>query len=224
MKMSVRFLIRTHALGKSLLTISKQINSTSTYSTCGSTALLAQSFARKSAFASLNYTTTATTSNKSVTPQWTTIYHLPLIRLAAGFQRLKIYQGLLTALALPISFTLTQFGTITPNSVVIVGAIGVTGLATLTIFSLLVRNVVGFIYINDELNKVKLAYVNFWGKRMDAIIDINDLDVEWAKVRPTAFNLYQKIRLYSDKTKSFKLMLNYGVIVEPETFSGIFGE
>uniref|UniRef100_A0A034WKV8 Transmembrane protein 186 n=1 Tax=Bactrocera dorsalis TaxID=27457 RepID=A0A034WKV8_BACDO len=222
--MSLSLLIRTHALGKSLLTISKQLQFSNAYSTYGSTALLAQSFTCKSTFGSLNYTTTATTNNKSATPQWTTIYRLPLIRLAAGFQRLKIYQGVLTALALPISFTLTEFGTISPNSVAIVGAIGVSGLVTLTLFSLLIRNVVGFIYINDELNKVKVAYVDFWGKRTDAIIDINDLDVEWAKARPTAFNLYQKIRLYSDDTKSFKLLLNYGVIVEPETFCGIFGE
>lgn len=224
--MSISLLKRTHAIGKSLIHITKQINFSCTYSSCASTALLAQSttFARKSTPASLNYATTATTSVAGVTPQWTTIYRLPLIRLAAGFQRLKIYQGLLTTLALPISFTLSQFGTITPNSVAIVGVIGVSGLMTLTLFSLLVRNVVGFIYVNDELNKVKLAYVDFWGKRTDAIVDIDDLNVDWAKLRPTAFNLYQKIRLYSDKTKAFKLMLNYGVIVEPETFAGIFGE
>lgn len=222
--MSVNLLIRTHAIGNSLIHLSKQIKFPREYSTCGSTALLAQSFARKSTFGSLSYTTTAATSNKSSTPQWTTIYRLPLIRLAASFQRLKIYQGLFIMLSVPVSFTLSQFGTITPNLVTIVGAIGVSGLMTLSIFSLLVRNVVGFIYINDDRNKVKVAYVDFWGKRADAIIDIDDLDIDWAKAHPTAFNLYQKIRLYSDETKSFKLMTNYAVIVEPETFTGIFGE
>ncbi|CAD7011333.1 unnamed protein product [Ceratitis capitata] len=219
--MSVNLVIRAYTKGKTLHHLYKQAHFRNVYTTCSSSTKLAQSYVTNPTFSSVNYATNAS-ANK--TTEWTTIYRLPLIRLAAGFQRLKIYQGLFTTIALPISFGLSQVGHISPSSVAIVGSIGVSGLVTLSLFSLLIRNLIGFIYINNELDKVKVAYVDFWGKRCESIIDINDLDVDWSKARPTAFNIYQKIRLYSDKNQMYKLMLNYGVIVEPQTFTGIFGE
>ncbi|XP_036334564.1 transmembrane protein 186 [Rhagoletis pomonella] len=222
--MSICCLIRKRVCVNLLYHPPSQVYLFNTYSICSRTSLLAQPAALKSNFGSVNYATAASTATGSKSNEWLTIYRLPLIRLAAGFQRLKIYQGGLTALALPITIGLSELGQVSPNSVAIVGVIGASGLLTLSLCSLVVRNVVGFMYINEERDKVKVAYVNYWGKRCEAVVDINDLDVDWTKVRPTVFNLYQKIRLYSNKNQSFKLLMNYGVVVEPEIFTEIFGE
>ncbi|XP_053963196.1 transmembrane protein 186 [Anastrepha ludens] len=225
--MSVSCLIRARASGNWLCHLSKQNYFSSANTSRSSSSLLAQSAAYKPTLCSANYATTATTTSTAsdnASTNWTTIYRLPLIRLAAGFQRLKIYQGTLTTLAVPAAFGLSQAEHVSPDSVLVISAIGVSGLLTLSLCSLVVRNVIGFIYINEERDKVKFAYVDFWGKRCETVIDIADLDVDWTKVRPTVFNIYQKIRLYGNKAQSFKLLSNYGVIVEPDIFTAIFGE
>ncbi|XP_067627655.1 transmembrane protein 186 [Eurosta solidaginis] len=203
----------------------KRIHLRSAYSKCSTTvptSLLAQS---TKIIDAANYAAAATAATtQSNTTNWITIYRLPLIRLVAGFQRLKIYQGSLTALAVPISFALSQADFVSSGAVVVIAAIGGTGLITLALCGIIARNIVGFIYVNEDCDKVKLAYVDYWGKRCHVIAALNDLDIDWGKEGPAAFNVYQNIPLYSDKKQEFKLILNYGIIEEPETFAGIFGE
>ncbi|KAH8299440.1 hypothetical protein KR044_001459, partial [Drosophila immigrans] len=171
--------------------------------------------------------TTASTKNLSVGDgftDWRPIYHLPSIRWVAAFNRLKMYQAAVTAAATPLAFTLTQAGQVSGDALGICASIGVSGLITLSLGSYVASNVIGYIYINDQEDRLKLAYVDFWGRRQEAMVDIEDILPDWELKRTTRLGFYQPICLRTDKKQRFKLLQRFGVITDPLIFEGLFGQ
>lgn len=155
--------------------------------------------------------------------EWRTIYSLPSIRLVAALSKLKVYQGAITVAGLPIAFALGQTGQLTTDVFGIYAAIGVSGLATLSLVSLAARNLVGFIYINEQQDLLKLAYVDFWGRRKETLVDTEDLLPNWEQSTASRLKFVVPISLRSDPKQRYKLLNRFGQVSDPELFEGLFG-
>ncbi|XP_034107685.1 transmembrane protein 186 [Drosophila albomicans] len=170
---------------------------------------------------------TATTKKLAVEDgftDWRPIYQLPLIRWIAAFNRLKNYQAAVTLAATPLAFTLSQAGQVSGEAIGICASLGVSGLITLSLGSYLTSNIIGFIYINDQQDQLRLAYVDFWGRRQEALVDIEDILPDWELKRTTRLGFYQPICLRTDKKQRFKILQRFGVITDPLIFEGLFGQ
>lgn len=85
--------------------------------------------------------------------------------------------------------------------------------------SLIGYNVVGFIYYNEKTDEVKLAYVNYWGKRKDAIIKGEDIiPISSSPPSRSNWDLFVSLRRYSTD-ESWKLALKHGQILDKKLFS-----
>ncbi|XP_064536592.1 transmembrane protein 186 isoform X1 [Drosophila montana] len=156
--------------------------------------------------------------------EWRPIYRLPLIRLVAAFNRLKIYQALITVAGTPVAIALENAGQVSGDVLGIYTAIGVTGLMTLSLASYVATNIIGFIYINDHQDQLKLAYVDFWGRRKELLVDIEDLLPDWEPKSRRRLGFYQPICLRTDKKQRYKLLHRFGIITDPLLFEGLFGQ
>ncbi|EDV98068.1 transmembrane protein 186 [Drosophila grimshawi] len=157
--------------------------------------------------------------------EWRPIYKLPLIRLIAAFNRLKVYQAIVTVAGTPLAFALQQAGQVSEDALGIYAAIGVSGLVTLSLGSYVARNIIGFIYINDHQDQLRLAYVDFWGRRKEQLVDIEDLLPDWEPHSTRRLGgFYQPICLRNDDKLRFKLLHRFGVITDPLLFEGLFGQ
>ncbi|TMW53634.1 hypothetical protein DOY81_001271, partial [Sarcophaga bullata] len=156
--------------------------------------------------------------NNNYNDDWRIIYRLDLIRLASAFNRVKIPYGFLNGITVPGAFALEQASHLPPSTSLLIAIVGLSSWCTLAICSFFVRNLVGIIYINDTGDKLKLAYVDYWGKRQDACIDLNDLIPESEKAKPSKFDFYQTLCLYSDNKIKYKLLQRFGSIEDHRRF------
>lgn len=154
---------------------------------------------------------------------WSEIYRLPIIRLTSAFNKLKIYQAFLTVAGTPLALALEQAGHLDPNVGFIFGTLGITGVLTLSLCSWPLQKLIGFIYINKDNDKVKVDYVDFWGRRQHTILAIEDILMPW-EIPERRINLYQSVTNREDESQSFKLIHRFGVVQDVEKFVRIFGD
>lgn len=164
-----------------------------------------------------------TETEKSAFTEWRTVYSMPGIRLVAAFSRLKVYQAVITAAGTPIVFALGSAGQLSTDALAIYAAIGVTGLITLTLASYASSNLVGFIYVNEEQDLLKLAYVDFWGRRQETLIETEDLLPSWEQGSPSRLRFVSPICLRSDSKRRYKLLNRFGHVSDRQLFEGLFG-
>lgn len=173
-------------------------------------------------------TTTVGSLKKSVDDagftNWRPIYNLPLIRLVAAFNRLKVYQAVATAAVTPFAFGLSQAGQVSGEALGVCAALGVSGLMTLTLSSWAFTNIIGYIYVNEQQDQLKFAYVDFWGRRKELLVDIEDVLPDWELQRSRRFLIYQPICLRNGNKQRFKLLLRFGIVTDPLIFEGLFGQ
>ncbi|XP_013114413.1 transmembrane protein 186 [Stomoxys calcitrans] len=155
--------------------------------------------------------------------EWRSIYRLPLIPLASAFNRLKVPYAYLNVVVIPGAFALENASQLPPTTAILISSVGITTLLTLSICSYFIRNLVGIIYINDDNDKLKVAYVDYWGKRHDQVIELKDLVPENEKRRPAKQDFYQSLTLYSNDKVKYKLLQRFGHIEDPEVFVTLFG-
>eukprot|EP00099_Drosophila_melanogaster_P019532 NP_610846.2 uncharacterized protein Dmel_CG4627 [Drosophila melanogaster] len=164
-----------------------------------------------------------TETEKSAFTEWRTVYSMPGIRLVAALSRLKVYQAVITAAGTPIVFALGSAGQLSTDALAIYAAIGVTGLITLTLASYASSNLVGFIYVNEEQDLLKLAYVDFWGRRQETLIETEDLLPSWEQGSPSRLRFVSPICLRSDSKRRYKLLNRFGHVSDRQLFEGLFG-
>lgn len=164
-----------------------------------------------------------TETEKSAFTEWRTVYSMPGIRLVAALSRLKVYQAVITAAGTPIVFALGSAGQLSTDALAIYAAIGVTGLITLTLASYAASNLVGFIYVNEEQDLLKLAYVDFWGRRQETLIETEDLLPSWEQGSPSRLRFVSPICLRSDSKRRYKLLNRFGHVSDRQLFEGLFG-
>ncbi|KAH8348991.1 hypothetical protein KR084_013076, partial [Drosophila pseudotakahashii] len=156
--------------------------------------------------------------------EWRTVYSLPAIRIVAAFSRLKVYQAAITAAGTPIVFALGSAGQLSTDALAIYGTVGISGLVTLTLASYAASNLVGFVYVNEQQDLIKLAYVDFWGRRQEALLDTDDLLPIWEQGSPSRLKFVSPICLRSDPKKRFKILNRFGHVSDPQLFEGLFGD
>lgn len=85
------------------------------------------------------------------------------------------------------------------------------------------QNRVGFIYLKNDGKIVKISYADFWGRRVDTDVDIDDI---WplSDLPTHTFNpLYYSLRRYSTKD-TLKFNVRYSNIVNPDKFQLVLGD
>jgi len=92
---------------------------------------------------------------------------------------------------------------------------------TLFIFGALSRNTIGFVYTNETLDKVKLSYLNFWGKRENICLDTNNIILNTSNSLLSKF--YKPVKTVNGN-KVYRLFHRHGEVMDVEKFSIVFGD
>lgn len=90
-------------------------------------------------------------------------------------------------------------------------------------FSVFCRDIVGYIYVNKDATKTKIAYLDFWGKRVDIVVNTKDI-IPFSE-QPQSFTdgLYVNLSRYSTKDK-LKVNFKYGRILDDKKFTQLFSK
>lgn len=96
---------------------------------------------------------------------------------------------------------------------------GMTGMLSLCIASYFTKNFVGFAYVNSEENLIRLGHIDFWGRRKNVVIPIEDI-VNLPKI---FLDMWMPIQKQNDK-ETYKLLHRHGDILDSKTFTYVFGE
>lgn len=99
--------------------------------------------------------------------------------------------------------------------------IGISGCVLFYSIGYFLNNFVGFVYINNEEKTVKLSYIDFWGKRKDEIVKMEDIVPMCDLTRSVTDSLYLKVKRYSMKD-TLKLNLQLGHILDESSFNKVF--
>ncbi|XP_049280527.1 transmembrane protein 186-like [Anopheles funestus] len=158
---------------------------------------------------------------ESKTTNWNTIYHFPSIMLTASLKRLKFYPMVFTGISVPISMGLAYFNIWSMTTAEIVGAIGLTTTITFSLFGLITDNLVGFVYCDDRLSKVKISFLDAKGKRQNRIYSVDDL-VSRTELPKSFLKLYFPVKNH-ENGDVYKLVHQYGEIYDVQAFNKIFG-
>uniref|UniRef100_A0A2M4BZ06 Transmembrane protein 186 n=1 Tax=Anopheles marajoara TaxID=58244 RepID=A0A2M4BZ06_9DIPT len=152
---------------------------------------------------------------------WYTIYHFPSIMITASVKRLKYYPTVVTAVSVPVSIALAYANIWSMTTAEIVGAIGLTSTMTLSLFSMLTNNLVGFVYCDETQSKVKISFLNAKGKRQDRVYSVEDL-VPRSELPRSLLKLYFPVKNH-ENSDVYKLVHRYGEIYDVQTFDKVFG-
>lgn len=100
--------------------------------------------------------------------------------------------------------------------------VGVSGLATLIIASFLLRNTIGFIYTSKKHDDVKLSFVDFWGKRKEVVMSIDEV-VPLSELPKKPFDSFYSTLQFYNGNERLKLVHKFGGINNATEFAKVFG-
>ncbi|KAL3272864.1 hypothetical protein HHI36_014325 [Cryptolaemus montrouzieri] len=108
-------------------------------------------------------------TNQSVTASnnYVTVYKFPYIRHVAAFNKLKIYQSILAPLGFSTSLFLVEQGVVGSEIVSTVASLGISLCILLFGLGVLTDKFIGFVYYDEKKEYVKIAYVDYWGRRKE---------------------------------------------------------
>ncbi|KAJ8957435.1 hypothetical protein NQ318_004915 [Aromia moschata] len=152
---------------------------------------------------------------------FTPVYKFPYIVPFSIINRLKIYQTGLTTAGIPAMVILNQLNYVASDAIYFTAILGISGCLTLYSLGFLTERFVGFIYYNEEKDIVKIAYIDFWGRRKDIevpgedIVPLNELPIAPMDV------LFLTLRRFSTK-ETLRLNLRFGIILDKNKFKKMF--
>lgn len=148
------------------------------------------------------------------------IYRFPQTRSLSALSRIKSYQGVATLICVPASYF------IYPELFFEVAYTGVTLFLVLSLTSYILSNSIGAVYIhkkNDEL--VRIAFIDFWGRRKDSEININDIiPFDQQKKQSISDRIFSKVKFNDNKHIELKFISKNAVVLDNGKFSHVFGE
>lgn len=154
--------------------------------------------------------------------EWTTIFCYPHIRLIQLLCRFKIYQCVATlVVAPPLLFSeYLHWMPSYANAMLL----SVTMSATIVLFltGYLSERVVGMMYVNKDCTKLRVARMNFWGRRQDHVYDVKDI-AHLSDTGQIRSSWYIQLHRYSAPNDPFFVSLKHGGIVDDELFAKVFG-
>ncbi|KAL7043646.1 hypothetical protein ACKWTF_001607 [Chironomus riparius] len=150
---------------------------------------------------------------------WEPIYRFPKIKTVSSVMKLKNYQLTATVFGLPAAYYFfADF-----NNLLVVGYTGTSLVLTLSFISYLLKNSVGFIYVNKKDSElVRIAYLNFWGVRRDSEIKIKDIVPFSDLPNSIASKFYTNLKFNGHE--DLKMLSKEVEILDYDNFSRIFGE
>ncbi|KAF5282473.1 hypothetical protein FQR65_LT14281 [Abscondita terminalis] len=152
---------------------------------------------------------------------FTPVYQFPFIRGVGLINRLKVYQTAVSILAVPTTAALWEANIVTSDVFVATLGASISGCMLFYSLGIFPNKLIGNVYINKDRKKVKIAYLNFWGKRKDVILDINDI-TPYTQTSPIlSENLYKKY-LTESNNDILKINIKYGKFIDKEMFNKIF--
>ena len=152
---------------------------------------------------------------------FTKVFHFPHVVTLARFQRVKIA---LTAASVALS-PLIYFNDLgveeTSN---LIGVIWFS-CGTLLAFGEFFRKVVGILYMDKRERRVRVAHINFWGKRQDFIVNLDDIKFI-TDTGTRKDDIYWAMQFHKEAgTRSpMRISTRYGGIEDPRLFRLIFGQ
>jgi len=84
------------------------------------------------------------------------------------------------------------------------------------------NNLVGYIYLKLDEEKVILSYLDYWGKRIDLKVSLNEIFPISDNAISITDPLYKKITFSSQK-QILKINIKLGRIIDDENFRCILG-
>ncbi|KRT80906.1 hypothetical protein AMK59_6059, partial [Oryctes borbonicus] len=149
------------------------------------------------------------------------VYQLPSIRVFSVLNRLKLYQTIITLTAIPVVLTFNGIGFVSKEAVLTTVFIGLAGMIPLYSLGILSTKLIGIVYLSEDGTTVKVSSIDFWGKRKDDLIPINDIvPISDLPISMTDA-LYLKFTQFS-KIESLKINLKFGVVLNKDGFNKIF--
>ncbi|XP_026752530.1 transmembrane protein 186 [Galleria mellonella] len=146
--------------------------------------------------------------------EFDSVYKFPSIKYIAILNRLKVYHLIGTSIAVPSCGLLEMLSVIPENAFLATSYIGVTGGLALLIPSILFHNSIGFLYISKDNKHIKISSVDFWGRRKDKCVSVNDWIPLLDMPSRTIDSIYLSPQL-TDGTK-YKLFIKFGTVLNPQ--------
>ncbi|XP_046385240.1 transmembrane protein 186 [Ischnura elegans] len=149
------------------------------------------------------------------------VYRLPHIRYASLINRIKFFQTAVAAASVSISFALYGSGLVDYPALYGISYLMLALNLPFYTLGIPCTNLVGSVYLSDDREKVKVAYLTFWGRRRDVLISTDDI-VPLSEISGNPSQIYFVIERYSQPSK-LKLSLKHGKVENAELFKVVFG-
>ncbi|XP_038077622.1 transmembrane protein 186-like [Patiria miniata] len=154
--------------------------------------------------------------------EYTTVYCFPGMRYLRVISRFKLAQTFFTMGIAPPMWYLHTVGLITEYQLLYSLSVATFALVMLYSMSFFLRRIIGFIYLHRNRDSIKIAHMNFWGRRRDQTIPLFDV-IPIGETGERTSEILIRLRRYSTKEKLY-FSLKYGMITHQENFCEIFGD
>lgn len=84
------------------------------------------------------------------------------------------------------------------------------------------NNLIGYIYLKLDEEKVILSYVDYWGKRIDLKASLNEVIPISDNSISITDSLYRKV-MFSSQKQNLKINIELGRITDMENFKCVLG-
>ncbi|XP_068062816.1 transmembrane protein 186 [Anomalospiza imberbis] len=156
------------------------------------------------------------------TEEFKLVYRFPGIKYCRVLSRLKLLQTATSMVMLPPICYLYLQGQVSQNILFYTTGMAVFAGAMLYGMSYFFRRVIGFIYLSETGQTVRVAHLTFWGRRNDIYCPIETV-VTLDEVGDSKDELLQQFKRYNS-TDTLYFTIKYGQIVDRQKFTQIFGE
>lgn len=140
-----------------------------------------------------------------------TVFAFPFIKKLSFLHRAKVHHTVGSAVVIP-GCGILEVLNILPNNITLTAAyISITGVVALCVATIPTINTIGFLYISEDNKKIKISFLDFWGRRVNKIIDTE----QWIPLMdlPSRKMDYLFLTPQLENGKKFKLFLRYGKVL-----------
>ncbi|NXS10456.1 TM186 protein, partial [Neodrepanis coruscans] len=156
------------------------------------------------------------------TEEFKLVYRFPGIKYCRVLSRLKLLQTATTIGMLPPICYLYLQGQVSQNIFLYTTGIAVFAGGMLYAMSYFFRRIIGFIYLSESGQTVRVAHLTFWGRRNDIYCPV-DTVVTLDEVGDSKQELLLQFKRYNS-TDILYFTVKYGQIVDRQKFIHIFGD
>ncbi|KFV66083.1 Transmembrane protein 186, partial [Dryobates pubescens] len=162
------------------------------------------------------------TAVEQKTEEFKLVYRFPGIKYCRMLSRLKLLQTATTMIMLPPITYLYLQDQVSQSVFLYTSGIALFAGAMLYAMSYFLRRIIGFIYLNETGQTVKVAHLTFWGRRSDLYCP-KETVVPLDEVGDSKEELLLQFKRYNSRDILY-FTIKYGQIVDRQKFTQIFGE